>query len=226
MYNFHLVNADTDSITICKPDHSPFTEEERTRFLEELNSQFPERINWADDGYFLRFVVVKAKNYVMFDGKKIKMKGSGLKDGKKEAGLRDFISEIFKAIVEDKPHSELTEIYHKYVHEILNVKDIKRWSSRKTLSSKTFSSTRANESKIIDALGEDSEYVEGDRVWMFFMPDNTLELAENYKGFYNQLSLLKKLHSTSKLFDLILPTKELFINYSLVRNQEAVKKFI
>ena len=49
MHDFLLVNADTDSISVCKKDMSPFSKEEQKKLLEELNNQFPEHIKFEED---------------------------------------------------------------------------------------------------------------------------------------------------------------------------------
>lgn len=98
-YNLTLINADTDSITVCKADQSPLSEEESSNLLKELNSLFPEKIVWADDGKFEKVIVFKAKNYVLWDGKKLKTKGSALRSGNRETALREFINETVACIL-------------------------------------------------------------------------------------------------------------------------------
>lgn len=75
MYNHILIGADTDSVLINKANGDPWTEEEREEFLNNLNSLFPEKINFEDDGYFAKVIVLKAKNYLLWDGKKAKIRG-------------------------------------------------------------------------------------------------------------------------------------------------------
>lgn len=217
---FKLVNADTDSISFSKGDNGPITPEERTELLLELNSLFPERIHWEDDGYYLKLIVLKAKNYILQteDGK-VKIKGSSLKDQKKELALQEFLKEIINSILDNK--NNYLEVYHKYVKEALNVNDIKRWCSKKTITSKVLNGERTNETKIKDAIAN-SEYCEGDKAYMFFEEDDTLKLAENFKGTYNKEKLLEKLYKTALTFESIIP-KETFINYKLKRSKELLK---
>lgn len=128
-----IVNVDTDSIMIAKPDQSDWTEEEQKRFLEALNAQFPEKIKFAHDGYYDAVLVLASKNYVLKEhGKdKLKIKGSGLKDQKKEPALKEMIDDIVYAFIHDQLE-DLPKIYEYYVQEILNVQDISRWSQKKT----------------------------------------------------------------------------------------------
>lgn len=64
---FELVNCDTDSISFCRRDGGEITDSEREKLLNDLNSLFPNQILWEDDGYFKTMIVVKAKNYIMYD---------------------------------------------------------------------------------------------------------------------------------------------------------------
>ena len=169
------------------------------------------------------FIIFKAKNYVLVtEDNKVKYKGSAVKATSKSIALREFINKIIESIIYDR--NDYKEIYESYVKEIMNITDISRWSSRKTISEKTLTSERTNESKIRDAM-EDSEYVEGDRIRVFYKahPDSLtkkgeeLELQENFSGNYCRVLLLKALHDTSNLFETVLDVKSIFKNYSLVK---------
>lgn len=223
MYNFLLVNCDTDSITVCKQDMTEFSKEEQENLLNELNSQFDELINFSDDGYFKRFIVLRAKNYIMDNGKKIKYKGSSLKSSTLELALKEFLQDIINAILNDQ--TNYTDIYNKYVKEIENVIDIKRWCSKKTISEKTLKSERANESKLRDAL-EGTEYVEGDKPFVYFKSDDSLSLMEKFDGDYHKDRLYKKLYNCTDRFSEILPVDELFLNYSLKRNKKVLVELL
>lgn len=132
-HNFRLINSDTDSILVNKFDGSQFTETEQQELLQELNSIFPEHINWDPDGYFHTVIVVKAKNYILLEHgeEKIKLKGSSIKDQKKEPALREMMNRMIHAMVHDQ-QEQIAHIYHEYIREALNVKDIHRWAQKKT----------------------------------------------------------------------------------------------
>lgn len=223
MNNFLLVNADTDSISICKQDMSVFSEEEQILLLQDLNKQFPEHINFEPDGVFPVLIVLAAKNYILYDGNKIKTKGSSLRDQKKEPALREFLDEAIRLLVNDEPTEKLVETYHKYIREALSVKDIKRWCSKKTLTEKVETSERTNETKIKDAIAG-SEYKQSDKIYVFFREDESLCLAENFNGDYNKNRLLEKVFKTTQVFKNIMNTKQLFLNYSLKRNKKLLEK--
>lgn len=216
---FLIANADTDSISFCRADMAEIPEAEQKSLLEELNKEYPARIRFEHDGYFPAFVVLKAKNYILFDGKKIKTKGSALKDQKKELALLEFINRIISEIVHGT--AGYKEVYESYVEEILNVQDIKRWSSKKTITDKVLNNDRTNEVQVRNAIAG-TDYREADKVWLFYKSDETLCLAEKFDGDYNKVRLLKKLYMTSQVFESVLPVDDIFINYSLKKNQKLL----
>lgn len=221
-HNFQISNCDTDSISFCKTDGTPFDLTERQSLVKEINDLSPEFMTWADDGYYSKVIILKAKNYILLreDGKII-YKGSALKDQKKPIALKEFLHEIIDTILTEK--YDYVTIYNKYVKEILNMTDIKRWASKRTLTEKVLNGTRANETKVLDAI-KDAEYSEGDKLWVYFTTDDSLKLVENYNNDHNVPKLLKSLHSTAKTFDNIIE-KGTFKNYSLKNKviQEELK---
>lgn len=215
-----IANIDTDAVLFGYQDGRSISQEERSQIQEGLNKQFPSTISWEDDGYFSKVIILKAKNYILKDEKgKIKYKGSALRSPSLELALREFIEKIVESILNETGNYD--SIYREYIREIMDVKDITRWSTRKTLSEKTFESERANESKVCDAI-EGTEYVEGDRIRTFFREDETLCLVENFTGDYNKKKLLEKLFKAGKRFETVLPTKELFLNFKLKRNEKLL----
>lgn len=212
MNNFQIVNADTDSISFCLGDRSFIPKDQRNAFVKEINGLSPEFMTWADDGYYKKVIILMAKNYVLQteDGK-IKYKGSAIKAPGKPLALREFIKELLSLMLEDK--TNYLEVYNKYAREILNLKDIKRWADRKTITDKTMNSPRTNESKVRDAI-MGTEYVEGNRIWTFFKSDKSLCLMEKFDGDYDRNSLLKKLYNTVEIFSKVLDITA-FPNYSL-----------
>jgi hypothetical protein len=110
------------------------------------------------------------------------------------------------------------------VIEAMNIVDIKRWVSRKTISEKTLNPQRTNEQKIYDII-QDSNFSEGDRIYCFFKPDGNLALAENFDGDYDKDKMLEKLFKTSEIFDTVLP-EGIFVNYKLKRNKKALEELL
>src|ERR1043165_2986458 len=90
-YNFNIGPTDTDSISFCKMDGGAFSEQERAALLAEINKLSPEFIEWEDDNYYEVCIALKAKNYVLYDGKKKTVKGSAFKSSGKEPAMKEFM---------------------------------------------------------------------------------------------------------------------------------------
>ena len=218
--NFKIVNADTDSISFCKSDESEISEKEQKQYLKEINDSLPDRIKYEPDGYFKTVVVVKAKNYILWDGEKVKYKGSAIKATVKEAALKEFIKAIVDSMINRR--DDYVEVYTRYVKEILNIKDIHRWANRKTITPAVLKAVRTNELQVKNAIAG-TEYVEGDRAYFYYNENDQLVLAENFNGDYNRDRLLEKLYKTTLSFNTIIP-KGTFVNYSLKRSKEKLKE--
>jgi len=218
---FTVPKGDTDSITMYKNGEA-FNKDEINSLTNEINSILPDYINFELDAIYDVIVVFKAKNYAYREGEKITAKGSAIKASTKCAALKDYINLIIKDLLYLKPIEEMQTTYTGYVKEASNLTDMKLWSSRKTLSSTMIASTRANETKIIDAL-KGSTYTEGDRFYTYFKSDDTLSLVENFDGDYNKTRLFKSIHDTVSIFDGVLDVKNLFPNYALKRNQKLLE---
>lgn len=205
---------------ICKENFAIFSEEEKDNLIKELNSLYSDEISWEDDGTYPKVIIAKAKNYILWDGKKLKIKGSAFKSSTRSIALKAFMNDVIQAILNDQ--TNYVEIYQKYVQEIMDSTkiDIKRWATKKTLTERVMESERTNESKVRDAL-EGSEYVESDKFYVYYKSDNSLSLVEKFDGDYNKIRLLKNLYDCSKVFETILDHKQ-FINYSLKKNQKLL----
>jgi DNA polymerase elongation subunit (family B) len=222
MYNFTFVCCDTDSCTFCKPDQTPFSEEEQERLLNEINDLFPEKIAWEPEGPYDKIIIFKAKNYVLYEKGKIKLKGSALKSSKLEPALKDLQQEIIEAIIYER--NNFLEIYHKYIKEAMNIKDIRRWCGKKTVTDKIETSERANETKVKDAL-VGSNYREGDKIYTFYLPDGSLCLAENFTGVYDKLKMCERVYKSIQVFDSVIDIDSM-INYKLKKNQKALDELV
>lgn len=230
-HNFNLVNADTDSIMVTKSDGTAFSDEEQKALVKELNSLFPEHINWDEDGYFKKVLIIKAKNYVMVDQKgKRKIKGSALKDQKRSKCLLKYTSEVVELILEQK-QDELLNLYNKYVNEIISLTDITPWSKKLTVTSKITNckghesrtleqnklrGIRTNESKVWDAI-KHTDFQEGNKIYVYFKNDKSYGLANEFTGDYDKKALLRSLYSVTQVFENVIDFSK-FTNYSLVKH--------
>lgn len=217
--NFLLVNADTDSITVCKPDMAEFTKEEQERFLSNLNSQMPERIRWEDDGLFSSMVVLKAKNYILYDGKKIKIKGSALKSSKTEKGMKEFLEKVIDCLVFDK-QEQILGIYEQYIKEAHNLKDITRWSSKKTISEAVLEAKQTTQQKILEAVG-DRHVQLGDKIYVYFRKDGSLGMQEDWDQDHNPDKLAERVYKTLTIFSNVIDMN-LFVKYHLKTKKEQL----
>lgn len=223
-HNFKIIGGDTDSIMFCKPDMSLFSKDEQASLLQEINSLLPKEIKFANDGIFSKVLYLKSKNYIMIDEKgKRKIKGSSLKSATLEPILKLMLGEFIESLISDEPVESLQAIYTKYIKMSLNIPDIKPWGKKMSLSPTTFNSTRRNETKVIDAI-KGSEYVSGDRIYVYSRPDDTLQLVERFDGEYDVDKYLVKLYKTTERFETILPVKELFPNFALKKNKKLLEE--
>lgn len=189
-YNFVIPNGDTDSITFCKPDFLGLSEEEQRDLIEEINHVSPEYMDWEPDGYFKCVIVLKSKNYILLDqNNKITLKGSGLKDSKKEIALKELMSEVIDGLLYEK--NNLQAVYDKYKAEALNVQDITRWSVKKTVSKKLLESDRKNETDVVDALSG-LDLREGDKYLIYNAVDGQRQIhVKGEPQFYKKTGLPK-----------------------------------
>lgn len=183
-HDFIVGVVDTDSTSYCKPDMSPFSKEEINQLIEEINSISPEFMIWENDGYYESCIIIRAKNYVLkeYGTGKVTFKGSATKDQKKELALQEFLKEMLTNILDnDLNYENLCGIYNKYLEEIYNIKDIKRWCSKKTITEKILrcagheslsieekkeQGIRKNETDVWDAI-KDKIVQEGDKCYLY-----------------------------------------------------------
>ncbi len=218
-HNFIIANGDTDSIAFKKPNEKPFTPEEQDALLAELNSLMPQFIVWKNDKHYRRLIVFKAKNYVMDDGKTVKIKGSALKGSKKEPALQTFTKEVIELLLKDRK-DRVFSLYMDYVSKILNLVDVTPWCFKATVTRKVLEPTTTFNQKVLTAIGN-FPVNEGDKVYLFFTADGSLCLRENFKGNCDLTTLLGKLRDTMEVFANVLDV-DLFPDLTLKRNQDLL----
>lgn len=192
MHDFIIGPTDTDSISFCKSDMAPFLHDEQVKLLDELNSIMDPGISFEDDGYFSRILAVAAKNYCLIeDGTtKIKMKGSSIKDAKKEPALREMMDEVIEDLLYER--GNLQSIYKKYCQEALNITDINRWAVKKSISKKLLEGTRKNETDVLAAIPDLSQVREGDKIFIYRALDGMRQIVtKGEPQFYKKTGLPK-----------------------------------
>lgn len=222
-HNFIIANGDTDSIAFKKPDEKPFSVEERARLLCEINSLMPDNIVWKDDKHFKRFIVCSAKNYILDDGKTVKIKGNSLKATKKEPALKEFIKELCHLLLKDKK-DQIYSVYLKYVRMIRDMKDVTPWCFKVTVTKKVLDPKATFQKKQLEAIGS-MHVSEGDKVYMFFREDGSLCLRENFKEDHDEMILLGKLRDTVEVFRNVIDT-ELIPDLTLKRNEDILNEIL
>lgn len=209
-HDFIMAINDTDSISFCKKDMSEFSEEEMKSLLKEINDFLPEKIRMEDDGIYKRVVVLKSKNYILDNGKKIKFKGSAMTSGSKELALLEFCERFGTSLLDGLNYAQLNIIYEEYIKEVFNIKDIKRWAVKKTVTkpvllAETDTEARTNEKKVFSAIKHLSPQ-EGDKVYVYYT--NYGEIQKTKKG----VPQFKKDGSPKMVVNEILKTIDMYNN--------------
>lgn len=167
---YELVNTDTDSFSITNGLFHG--EEDFNRMLKDLNNQFSDMIVWEDDGQFDQVIVIKAKNYVLVKDGKVKYKGSSLTDQKKEPILRGFLTEVIDLLLNGKQDC-VADSYKQFCQAALDIKDIKQWLTKKTVTDAMIGETTAAGAKAHDACKEAiaksiiPAIQEQDKIWVY-----------------------------------------------------------
>lgn len=220
--DYTIVNADTDSFSYT---YRGITKDKFINEIKELNSIFPDRIKWEDDGFFKTVIIVKAKNYVLEkDNGEVVIKGSGLKATMKEKALKKFIKETINYLLKGDTNG-LVNFYNDFICSVdgINADNITDWCSRKTVTKAILQPKRTNEQRIKDAIDRANIRVqEGDKVHIFFEEDEKLALPETFNGTISKSKLYGKIFSTIKIFSSVIDIKQ-FLNYSLKRNQKLLE---
>ena len=246
-HDFCILGVDTDSILIHKKDQSLFSEQEQKNLLEEINEMLPSLIKLDHDGYFQKVVILKSKNYILYDGKKIKLKGSSLKDNKKEPALREMLSRLIDCLLFDR-QSEMPTIYHSYIREIHAIEDITRWCVKRTITKSVLESPRLNESKIRDAI-DTTTVQEGDKQFLFstisgmepilakgepqfykdgrpkIQPRQVLLTPEKFDGTVDIEHYLNRIYSTMEILANVVDMSQ-FIDYTKKKNKAALEEML
>jgi hypothetical protein len=252
MYNFIIGPTDTDSISFCKPDMTPFSLEEQKHLIDEINEISPEWMDWDKDGYYEACLVLKAKNYILVENGKYKYRGSSLRDTKKEPALIEMLHQMIGVIISEQQEL-LPEIYKAYIKEALNISFMTRWQFKKTVTKSVLNPERLTEQKVLDAMNEtiklgiQEKYQEGDKIWLYnsvngmkhatakgeliYFRDGRPKLIPNY--ILKDIRLWNKdedkMHYVSRVYDTVQILANVidmnqFIDYTLKKNTDLLKE--
>lgn len=248
---FTFVMGDTDGLKFCKPDMSPVSDKELAELTAEINALLPEMLVLEPDGYFEEITIIKTKNYITKEDGKVKLKGSGMVDQKKEGAMLEMVREIAKSVLGEIDYTELQEIYMKYINEARNPTDIKRWSKKMTLTkailnAATDPAARTNEKKPWEAI-QHKNLQEGDKFYVYpvkgedihavvkgelqYYKDGRPKMKENiilksydeYSKDEHTPKLLERVYATIKIFSSILDMEQ-FVDYSKAKNMKLLEE--
>jgi DNA polymerase elongation subunit (family B) len=243
-HDWELVNLDTDSLSFCKSDESPWSSDEYQMIHEEINKIMYSE--WEDDGSFDRVLVLKAKNYCLLPSgsDKIKKKGSSITDSKKEPALLEMLDKMLADLIYHDGEN-LVDCYLKYITEVKDILDINRWATKKSISAAVLNPSRTNEQKILDAL-KGRQVQEGDKVYILsdidgevqkvvkgeleflkdgtpkMIPNRILRLVEDYQGTYDLEHYLKRVWNTVNILQNVVDIKT-FTKYHLKGNLKLLE---
>lgn len=234
---YTLVNVDTDSFSCT--DDKPIDLTKFKNEIIELNALYPDKINWEEDGVYDKLIVVKAKNYILQIGENIKYKGSSLTDTKKEDALIEMLHEMIGHLL-NRNLNKIDGVYNKYVKEAWNIKDVNRWTVKKTITKSVLNPERTNERKVKKALGK--KFVsEGDKVWFYaaisgktqemkkgeptiykdgspkMIENRILKLPENWNKDEDKMHYIKRVYKTAEILSNIIDINSL-TKYHLKKN--------
>lgn len=246
-HNFIISVLDTDSITISKNCGGIFTQEEIDKLTEEINDISDELIKWDYEFYIPQLIVLKSKNYILDYGGEVKTKGSSIRDQKKEPAMRELVQVMINEMLGENNIETLVLIYKKYVQEAMNIHDIMRWSTKKTISDKILAGrnpkadVRKQELDIWKAIKDEDDIQEGNKIYLYpvilgeeitagGVSEKTgkplkdkvkvvtgLKLAKYWDNDHNVEHLIKRVYATVKIFKNVLDMDQ-FIDYSKKKN--------
>jgi len=223
---YAIVNVDTDSFSYTTG--KKLSPEEFTTEIDDLNTNFPDMIRWENDGQYDKALIVKAKNYVLVDPKRIVIKGNSLKAPMKEPALREFMGEVIEKLLMNRK-DELYDLYNNYANTIYNFNsgsDVSDWCSKKTITKAVLNPERTNEARIKEAAQRSGRLLqEGDKIYVYFRQEDQLSLRENFDGVICKKKLYGKLFNTLKTFENVLDVG-VFPNYALKRNEGRMVQYI
>jgi hypothetical protein len=184
-----------------------------------------------------------------YGNNKIKIKGSSILDQKKEPALRAMMTDVINAMLEDR-NDDIVNIYHSYIKEALDVKDIRRWSQKKTVTESVTScadpknTVRKNEMDIWKAIKDDN-CQQGDKVYIYpvvlgheITPGGVsektgkplkdkvkeitgLKMDKYWTGDHDVEKLVERVYSTMCIFELVLDMSQI-IDYGKKSNKSLL----
>src|SRR3990172_1862101 len=97
------VELDTDGIYFVPPPHV-MSGQDAEALVQRLSESLPQGIDVEMDGHYAAMLSYKMKNYALLsDNGKVLIRGSALRSRGMEKYLRNFLSDMIRLLLEDKP---------------------------------------------------------------------------------------------------------------------------
>lgn len=129
--------------------------------------------------------------------------------------------------------NKIIDIYKQYIIEANNIKDINRWTTKKSVSKAVLNPTRTNEQKVLDAVKHKNPR-EGDKFWLYTALDGMKQaIAKGEKVFLKsgepkmvENRILKCEDEWSGDEDKVHYTKRVYMTLSILENLLDLDKFV
>ena len=148
----------------------------------------------------------------------------------------------------DKTQKKIITIFEEYIKEANNIKNINRWTTKKSISAKVLNPQRANEQKILDAVShlnprEGDKYhlyqaVDGQKQAMLkgepvtyangepkMVKNTILKVADNWTNDHDAEHYTQRVYKTLQILENILDL-ELFTKYHLKSKRDELEELL
>ena len=188
--------------------------------------------DWEDDGQFDKVLVVKAKNYVLVEGDKVKVKGSSLTDSKKEPALLELLNKLITDLLDHKG-ANVKDLYERYIKEANQMEDDTRWATKKSIKDKVLNPQRTNEQKVLDAVKHLNPR-EGDKFYVYTAIDGEKQDVKKGEPVFNKKgepkmvknSILKVVEEFANDEDTEHYTKRVYMTLDILKNVVDMEQII
>lgn len=114
----HVLEADTDGVYVTGAAY----QESPDKLAAEVSTVLPEGIVLEHDGTYPAMLVYKAKNYALFDGEKVIIRGSALRS----RGLEPFLKELTQALLHYRlgASAEHPQVLYDQLHAAIEAREL------------------------------------------------------------------------------------------------------
>lgn len=148
--------------------------------------------------------------------------------------------------ISEEKMTRILGIYEKYVKNAVDIQDIKKWAVKKSITEKLYQSERANETKVIDAIGDKPVRV-GDKVFLYnkiegekqsvvkgepvflksgepkMVENKVLKMVEDFDGDYDKWHYVERVYKTIKILENVVDMDKI-TKYHLKSNRKLLEE--